>query len=225
VAGLVERQSSAGGPWREGNDMVGRRGQEHFARSWCGGSGAECLYQGVASKAGLLCVQAHGEVLPVALSGEKEVTTRAGSRPSRARSRPEGLGCGGCMDVCLELATTMASSPSSVWRCRGLQILVGLEVEDGPGPQPCRVSEATALRLSLRGAVVAAMRGYMDNVVPIDGGAEMRDDTDEKSCPAFCWVGGDGARGCRFPSWRRRRCVSVSTLLSLGIGSCLRAKA
>jgi hypothetical protein len=66
-------------------------------------------------------------------------------------------------------------------------------------PQPCRVSEATALRLSPRGAAVAAVQGYMDNVVQ---------STEEPRCATirtkvlfgFCRAGGDSTRGCYVPS-------------------------
>jgi hypothetical protein len=149
VVGLVERWSSAGGVlrggigWRDGMVRSTSLVLGVDVATWSASAREEPL----ARKADRLRVQARGEVLPVALSGEKEPTTWAGSRPTRARSGLEGLGCCGCMDVCLELATTMARSSGSIPRCRGLQILIGLEVEDGPGPQPCRVSEATALRL------------------------------------------------------------------------------
>jgi hypothetical protein len=149
VAGLVERWSSAGGVlrggigWRDGMVRSTSLILGVEVATWSASAREEPL----ASKADRLRVQARGELLPVALSREKEPTTRAGSGPTRARSGLEGLGCCGCMDVCLELATTMAGSPGSVLRYRGLQILVGLEVEDGLGPQPCRVSEATALRI------------------------------------------------------------------------------
>ena len=47
--------------------------------------------------------------------------------------------------------------------------------------------------------------------------------TDE-SLVRFCWAGGEGTRGCLTPPWRRRRGASTSPR-SLGVGSCLRAKA
>jgi hypothetical protein len=45
-----------------------------------------------------------------------------------------------------------------------------------------------------------------------------------KSCPSSVGTGDDGARGCRFPSWRRRQGVSTLPSLSVWFGKCLQRK-
>jgi hypothetical protein len=105
---------------------------------------------------------------------------------------------------------SVCSSRRGVWwpRC-----LAGLEVEMKVdrilGFAGCVGVVCSFLRLHRRGAVAAAVRGSRADC-PMLWVFRIWSMTRTKVMPGLGWAGGDGARGCRSPPWRRRRGVSTS---------------
>jgi hypothetical protein len=123
--------------------------------------------------AGRLALRVHVGVPPVVARVGLEEKVWARSGLLRVHSGPSGpqsgqrLGLLLELDVCLELATSLASS-SALCRWRGrLMSLAESKVEDGPGSRPCGVLEATDLRQHGGGAVVIPVRDFLDIVVRV----------------------------------------------------------